>query len=78
MDLGPLNRPVIAVYTDLHTQTELSNLMRLHMRIGHYNIAKLKIACELYKTNFKDDIKSSDKLHCCPCNVTKARRIVLS
>ena len=36
-----------------------------------------KTACELYKTDFKDEIKSSDKLHCCPCNVTKARRIVL-
>jgi len=49
-----------------------------NMRLGNYNVAKLKTACELYKTDFKDEIKSSDKLYCCPCNVTKARSIVLS
>ena len=76
--LGPLKWPVIAVYKDLHTQTGVSNLVRLHMRLGHYNVAKLKTACELYKTDFKDEMNSSDKLHCCPCNVTKARRIVPS
>ena len=48
------------------------------MRIGHYTVANLRIACELHKTDTKDDIKSGDKLHCCICNVTKARIIVLS
>ena len=52
--------------------------MRLHMRLGHFNVQKLKLACELYKTNYKDQIKSTDKLYCCPCSITKARRNALS
>jgi hypothetical protein len=76
--LGPLKWPVIAIYKNIFTPTGVSNLMRLHMRLGHFNVQKLKTAVELYKTDFKDEIKSTDVLHCCPCSITKAKRIVLS
>jgi len=76
--LGPLKWPVIAIFKNMHTSTGVSNLMRLHMRLGHFNVQKLKLACELYKTNYKDQIKATDKLYCCPCSITKARRNALS
>jgi len=55
--LGPLKWPVIAIFKDMHTSTGVSNLMRLHMRPGHCNVQKLKLACELYKTDYNYQIK---------------------
>jgi len=52
--------------------------MRLYMRLGHFNVQKLNLACELYKADYKDQIKSTDKLYCCPCSITKAKRNALS
>jgi len=52
--------------------------MRLHMILGHFNVQKLKVACELYRTDYKDQIESTDKLYWCPCSISKARRNALS
>jgi hypothetical protein len=66
------------MFKNIHTSTGVSNLMRLHMRLGHLNVQKLKIAWELYKTDYKDQMKLTDKLYCCQCSTTKARRNALS
>jgi hypothetical protein len=76
--LDPLTWPVIVVFKNIHTSAGVSNLMRLHMRPGHFNVQKLKLGCELYKTDYKDQIKLTDKLYCCSCSMTKARRNTLS
>ena len=43
-----------------------------------FNVQKLKIAYELYETEFKEEIESTDKLYCCPCSITKAERNAMS
>ena len=75
--LGPLKWLVIAIFKNAHASTGESNLMRLHMRLGHFHVQTLKPACELYKTDYKDQMKPTDKLYCCPCSITQAKQNVL-
>jgi hypothetical protein len=74
VNLGPLKWPVIAIFKNIHTSTGGSNVMRCHMRLGHFNVQKLELACELYTIGYKDQITSTDRLHCCPCSITKRLR----
>ena len=48
---GPTPWPVIVIYKDQFTKSNVTDVMLLHLQLGHANIHKLKAAQEQYGTN---------------------------
>lgn len=85
---GPTPWPVIVIYKDQFTKSNVTDIMLLHLQLGHANIHKLKAAQELYGTSKKNrtnpngvpycrPITSTDVIYCAACNTAKAKKIAL-
>jgi len=86
---GPLPWPVIIIHKDRFTKSNVTDIMLLHLQLGHANIKKLAKAQAKYGTNSQSrtnttsvpycrPITSSDKTYCGACNVAKAKKFALA
>jgi len=86
-DCSPHNRVYLARRTKMANDCYVQKYTHIHWceqshAITHetrrLNVQTLELAYELYKTDNKDQIKSTDKLYYCPCSITKAKSNALS
>ena len=85
---GPTPWPVIVIYKDQFTKSNVTDVMLLHLQLGHANIHKLRAAQEHYGTNkvsrtnpnripYCRPIMSTDVIYCAACHTAKAKKIAL-
>jgi len=85
---GPTTWPVIVIYKDRFTKSNVADVMLLHLQLGHANIHKLKAAQEHYVTNkvsrtnsnripYCRPITSTDVIYCAACHTAKAKKVAL-
>jgi len=85
---GPIPWPVIIVHKDKFTKSNITDIMLLHLQLGHANINKLAAAQRYYGTNavsrtnphpvpYCRAITTTDVIYCTACNTAKARKMAL-
>ncbi len=85
---GPTPWPVLVIYKDQFTKSNVTDVMLLHLQLGHANIHKLKAAQEQYGTNnvsrtnpngipYCRPITSTDVIYCAACHTATAKKVAL-
>ena len=70
----PIQWEVLVIHRDRHTKLKMTDLYKLHLQLGHANITKLRMAQSAYDITHCKTIKSTDKIVCPACLISKFTR----